>query len=258
MRYYVFESGSKGNCTLIASNNHYLIIDDGISPRKLNNYLADVNVDLKDIKAVLLTHSHADHISGIKAFSTQIIYASKSTVDLYSEENELIPYHEYYINGFKITVIPTSHDARGSIGFIIEDNEEKLVYITDTGYIYERVLNYIKGADYYIFEANHNVRMQLQTGRPQYLIDRIMGDHGHLSNEDSALYLSEVINKNTKEVILAHLSEEANTPELAIDAFYKIMNKRGIDASNINIRCASQHQMVSGGNLLKEFENGKY
>ena len=156
------------------------------------------------------------------------------------------------MNGFKVTVIPTRHDASGSLGFIIEDDGEKLVYITDTGYIYERVLDYIRDANYYIFESNNNVRMQLQTGSPQYLIDRIMGDHGHLSNEDAALYLAEVLGTNTTEIVLAHLSEEPNTPEIALETFYKIMSKKGVNVSSILVRCAKQREMVTGGNLEKE------
>ena len=252
MRYFVFESGSKGNCTLISSRGRHIIIDNGLTIRRFNACLASVNVDIEDISVVLVTHSHTDHIAGLKVFKPRYIYSSKSTYPLYSEKNELIPYRVYELNGFKITVVPTSHDATGSIGFVIEDDGEKLVYITDTGHVYERVLDYIKDADYYIFESNHNVRMQLQTKRPQYLIDRIMGDHGHLSNEDASLYLSEVISNKTKEIVLAHLSEEANSPEVALETFYKIMAKKGVNVSFINVRCAMQKEMVSGGNIEKE------
>ena len=252
MRYYVFESGSKGNCTLIHSGGRYLVIDNGLSIRRFKAHLASVNVSIDDIPVVLVTHSHRDHVEGLKAFHPRNIYSTKSTYPLYDVKNELVSYHTYELNGFKITVLPTSHDVVGSVGFVIEDGGEKLVYITDTGFIYERVVDYIRDADYYIFESNYNVKMQLQTNRPQYLIDRIMGDHGHLSNEDSALYLSEVITSRTKEVILAHLSEEANTPEIALDTFYKIMAKRHVNVNGVNVRCANQRECVTGGNLEKE------
>lgn len=257
MRYYIFASGSKGNSTLILSNGKYLLIDNGLSERRFRSCLASVNVNFLDIDVVLITHSHSDHTLGLKMFEERCLYSTRSTTTLLDSSHELIPYRTYFLNGFKITVVPTSHDAVGSIGFIIEDENEKLVYITDTGYIYERVLNYIKDADYYIFESNHDVRMQLTSGRPQYLIDRIMGDYGHLSNEDAALYLSEVISPTkTKEIVLAHLSEEANTPEIALQSFYKIMSKRGVDVSNISVRCAHQKEMISGGDLVKEVVYG--
>lgn len=256
MRYYIFESGSKGNCTLIASSNRYLLIDNGLSNRRFKNYLASINVSLSSINTVLVTHSHSDHTAGLNIFELSSIYASKSTTTLLDREHELIPYHQYILNGFHITVFPTSHDATGSIGFVIEDDNEKLVYVTDTGYLYDRVIDYIKDADYYIFESNHDIRLQLTTGRPQYLIDRIMGDYGHLSNEDASIYLSELITSRTKEIVLAHLSEEANTPDLAISTFNKIMKKRNINTSSISVRCAKQREMVTGGNLMKEVVNG--
>ena len=256
MRYYVFASGSKGNCTLISSSNRYLLIDNGLSHRAFKGHLSNINVDFEKINTVLVTHKHSDHCIGLDIFQLENIYSSKQTTVLLDENHELKPYKTYYLNGFKVTVIPTSHDASGSIGFVIEDDDEKLVYVTDTGYLYDKVMDYLKDADYYIFESNHDVRMLLATDRPQYLIDRIMGDKGHLSNEDSALYLSELISSRTKEVVLAHLSEEANTPELALSAFTKIMSKRCINISSLSVRCASQRTMLTGGNLEKEVING--
>ena len=158
------------------------------------------------------------------------------------------------LEDLKINLIRISHDVAGT-GFIIEHNDHSLVYITDTGFIYEKVLIQIQNADYYIFESNHDIRMLLQTNRPQSLKDRILGDKGHLSNEDASMYLSEVIGPKTKEITLAHLSEEANTPEKALDAFLRIMEKRSISLENIIFKCASQHNTVSGGILNKEYLN---
>ena len=256
MRYYVFASGSKGNCTLISSSNRYLLIDNGLSHKAFKKHLSNINVDFSKINVVLVTHKHSDHCLGLDVFELEKIYSSKQTTTLIDDNHELNAYQTYFLNGFKITVIPTSHDATGSIGFVIEDEDEKLVYVTDTGYLYDKVIPYLKDADYYIFESNHDVRMLLSTNRPQYLIDRIMGDKGHLSNEDSALYLSELISSKTKEIVLAHLSEEANTPETALTAFMKIMRKRNVNISSISVRCASQREMLTGGNLEKEVFNG--
>ncbi len=247
MKYYIFESGSKGNSTLIESNGRYLLIDMGISKRKLVNKLLDLGLTLDSINYVLVTHNHSDHISGLDTFNAEQIYTTKLTYEGVLLQNELIPYNEYKINCFKVKVVPTSHDAKGSIGFIIEDGDEKLVYITDTGYIYEKVVEMIKNADYYIFESNHNVRMLINTNRTQMLKQRIMGDYGHMSNEDSANYICDVIGKKTKEIVLAHLSEEANSPEQAFDDWKKVFEMRGVDFNAYNIRCASQKDTVSGG-----------
>ena len=128
-------------------------------------------------------------------------------------------YKKYNIAGFDITILATSHDAKNPIGFVIEADNQKLIYMTDTGYISERNLKYMQNPDYICIESNHNVKKLFETSRPAYLIMRILGDEGHLSNEDSAMYMSEIIGENTKEIVLMHLSEEANTPELALNTF---------------------------------------
>ena len=249
MKFYVFESGSKGNSTLITSNDRYIMIDNGLSIKKTKQKLKEANITIENVEALLLTHSHTDHIAGINAFSDEIIYSTKFTYKMTRVEHQLVPFKEYEIAGFKITCIPTSHDSQGSCGFIIKDDNETLVYITDTGYIYERVVDMIMDATYYIFESNHNVRMLMNTNRPQTLKKRIMGDYGHLSNEDSANYLCDVIGNNTKEIVLAHLSEEANSPDQAMIDLIEVFEERGKDNTKYLIRCASQTSTLIGGEV---------
>ena len=252
MRFYIFESGSKGNSTLIVSNGRSIMIDNGLSIKKTKEKLKEAGKTIEDVEALLLTHNHTDHIAGINAFSDEIIYATKFTYKKTLDDHQLVPFKEYDIAGFKITCIPTSHDAQGSCGFIIRDDKETLVYITDTGYIYERVVDMIMDAKYYIMESNHNVRMLMATNRTQHLKNRIMGDYGHLSNIDSANYLCDVIGHNTKEIILAHLSEEANTPEQAMIDMIQVFEERGINIENYLIRCASQRDTLIGGEIEVE------
>ena len=249
MKFYVLESGSKGNCTLITSNGHVIMIDNGLSKKKTISKLQEVNYKLEDVEALLLTHSHTDHISGISVFSDEIIYATKFTYKNTNVDHQLVPFKEYEISGFKITCVPTSHDSQGSCGFIIKDDKDTLVYITDTGYIYERVVDMINDATYYIFESNHNVRMLMNTDRPQHLKKRIMGDYGHLSNIDSANYLCDVVGENTKEIVLAHLSEEANSVDQAMLDLVEVFEERGIDNNKYLIRCASQTETLVGGEV---------
>ena len=249
MKFYVFESGSKGNCTLITSNGHSLMIDNGLTKKKTISKLQEVDKKIEDIEALLLTHSHVDHIAGINVFSDEIIYSTKFTYKNTNIDHQLVPFKEYEIAGFKVTCVPTSHDSQGSCGFIIEDDKEKLVYITDTGYIYERVVDMIIDATYYIFESNHNVRMLMNTNRPQTLKKRIMGDYGHLSNIDSANYLCDIVGDGTKEIVLAHLSEEANSPDQALVDLMEVFADRGVDNSKYLIRCASQKETLIGGEI---------
>lgn len=252
MKFHIFESGSKGNSTLITSNGHSIMIDNGLSIKKTKAKLQEINKSIDDVEALLLTHSHIDHIAGINAFKDEIIYATKFTYKNVCVDHQLVPFKEYEIANFKVVCIPTSHDSQGSCGFIIKDNKDTLVYITDTGYIYERVVDMIVDAKYYIFESNHNVRMLMNTNRPQSLKKRIMGDYGHLSNEDSANYLCDIVGENTKEIVLAHLSEEANSPDQAMIDLIEVFEERGVDNTKYLIRCASQNQTLVGGEVEEE------
>ncbi len=264
MRYYILESGSKGNSTLIKTEKGIIVIDNGIkSKKKFLSKLSELSISLDDIKAVLVTHGHSDHIDGLSIFKPNIIYATNDTFSciknsfkidgsIFDENHYLDYYQEIKINDLKITVLPTSHDKKGSIGFKIEEDNEILVYITDTGFIYEKALEMCKNATYYILESNHDVEMLLNTNRPQKLKERILGDKGHLSNEDCSLYLAELIGNNTKEIIFAHISQEANNKEKVINTFLKIMEKRLINLEGILFRCSSQTDTISGGKIIKE------
>lgn len=249
MRYYILASGSKGNSAVFETDDgHILQIDMGVSLKYEKEQLAKYSLNFDDIEAVLITHDHADHIKTINFFDKNKVYCAKGTYDI-PKENVLEWYQTYFIAGFKITVLATSHDATNPIGFILEADNEKLIYMTDTGYISERNLEYMKNPDYICIESNHNVKMLFETNRPANLIMRIIGDEGHLSNEDSAMYMAEVIGKNTKEIVLMHLSEEANTQEVALDTYNNILQQRYGNISNIRIVAAYQRKAISGGKV---------
>ena len=141
-----------------------------------------------------------------------------------------------------------SHDCEGTIGFTIECEGEKMVYITDTGYIKEEVKQYIKGADYYVFESNHDVEMLMQTKRPVFIKQRIINDYGHLCNEDSANILSEIIDVNkTKEIVLAHISQEGNTREKALRTLQETLHRKQIKHDHMKLYPADQFSIYIGG-----------
>lgn len=246
MRFYILASGSKGNATLIEHENRVLLIDMGITLSRLKEELANINRQISDIGAVLFTHEHSDHASGAHFFEEDKLYATEGTLNGL-RHNVLKPYEKISLLGLDITPLATSHDAFAPVGFLFENSIERLVYMTDTGFISDKNLEVMKNADYYIIESNHNVKMLLQTNRPADLKQRILSDVGHLSNEDSALYMSELIGAKTKEVVLAHISEEANTDEIALKAYNRILKKRFVNISNIRIYCAKQWSMTKGG-----------
>lgn len=246
MKIIVVESGSKGNATLIYDEGRLLLIDMGITLTSLKNGLSCIDKKLLDIDALLLTHSHTDHTKGVRYLDPLPIYCTKGT---YNGNNviNIKPFEKFAVEHFMITPVAASHDAKDTVGFIIKNKKEKLVYLTDTGMIPDKTLLKMKNADYYIIESNHNVRKLHQTNRPAHLKLRILSDEGHLSNEASAIYMSEVVGDKTKEIILAHISEEANEPELALKAYKKIFQKCRIDLSKINLHCALQREIVEGG-----------
>ena len=246
MRFVVIQSGSKGNATLVIDKGRVLLIDMGIGIRALKAALEKENLNIYNINAMLLTHEHWDHTAGIKYLPPLPIYCTKETLD---KENvvELEPYKEFEIEHFKITPISTSHDVNNPLGFIIQNDEEKLVYLTDSGKILKKSLQKIKNADYYIIESNHDPEMLMATNRPMMLKRRILSTKGHLSNEQSATYMIQSIGDKTKEIVLAHLSEEANCPEVALATYKKVFEDANISLENIKLYCANQHYSVEGG-----------
>lgn len=238
----VLSSGSKGNCTLIQSNNTKILIDLGVTKSYVEKKLEELNVDPKDIKAILITHTHVDHIQGLKVFLKKYeikLYVNKIILSLLKEYIEDFEYELYDsnfdINDIKIDVIKTSHDVKGSVGFIIKSNNKSLVYITDTGYINNKYFDMLNNHNLYIMESNHDINMLMDGKYPYHLKQRILGDKGHLSNDDAAYYLSTFIGNNTKTIILAHLSDDNNTYEIALDKINSVLLSKNKKVDNIII-----------------------
>ena len=246
MFFDIIGSGSKGNATLVFSKKTTLLIDMGLSLERLEDELAKFDKVIKNIDGVLITHNHTDHLRSIKAFSPKKIYALERTVPG-SLSNVINLFEPFEIGDIKITAFLTSHDALNPCGYMLEADNERLVYMTDTGVYLSKNTPYIKDPTYLIIESNHDIRMLLHTNRPMDLIQRIMSEVGHLCNEDSAFATLEIIGDNTKEIVLAHLSEEANAPEVALSAYEKIFAYKGVDISRFKVRCANQWEPLIGG-----------
>ncbi len=240
MKFYLLCSGSKGNCFVLLDREVQLVIDCGSTKRYLLQAFLTEGLDYKRSDALLLTHNHTDHISQLKMFSTVPLY-SPFPIEERSYER-VDPKEEFRIGHLNIQPLVLSHDAPITVGYIISNETEKLVYITDTGYLKQTYYDLIRNADYYILESNHDVQMLMQSNRPYLLKQRILSDSGHLSNETCAEILKEVTGEKTKEIILAHLSEEANTPSLAYNATRSVITDK-----NIRIQCGNQRETVEGG-----------
>ena len=246
MYYYIVASGSKGNATIVVDKDTVILIDMGIAFSRLEEELNKINISPKDIDGALFTHNHTDHISGLKFFPIKKQYALEGTLPS-SGYNIVNLFETFKINHLEITPIQSNHDAINPCGYKIHNGEETLVYITDTGIFPECNFPLIKNPDYLIIESNHDVRMLMLTKRTIQLKQRILSEVGHLNNEDSALATLQIIGKNTKEITLAHLSEEANTPETALSAYQRVFQYFGKDINKYNVRCANQWTPLLGG-----------
>lgn len=225
MKVKTIASGSKGNCTIVLCDNTKLIIDMGISYLTLKRSLEENSLSFSDFSGILITHCHKDHIKGLSSLVKKTNLCAYIPEEMYDSLKEYIPYpkcnfitDEFNINDVKIELIHTSHDAPYSVGFIINYHNKSLVYVTDTGYINRKYLSRMVEKDAYIIESNHDEVMLMDGPYPRFLKERVISDKGHLSNKTTAKYLKKIIGSNTKNIILAHLSEKNNTEELALEA----------------------------------------
>ena len=245
--FVVVGSGSKGNATLLFDEETLIQIDMGLPMRRITAALESIKKNKSDLQGILITHEHTDHIKNLSMYKGKVpIYASKGTIDYY--DHEVVPFDSFEIGTLSVIPFMTSHDAANPVGYVVISGKTKLVYLTDSGYVPEESLDYLKDADYYIMESNHDLKMLMKSNRPAVLKRRIKGDEGHLSNIDSAIYLSELVGPKTKEIYLAHLSEECNLPELALEAYRKTFKKKEVPY-DINIICLKQNEAVRGGDL---------
>lgn len=240
MKLSVLSSGSKGNTTYIETPKAKILIDAGNSARYITNKLKELNVLPEEIDAILITHTHSDHIKGLQVLSKKIngkVYITKKMYPHldYLKNYTFIEDNELTIKDIKVEIIHTSHDTEESLGYIINYKNKSIVQITDTGYINKKYFDILKNRTIYVFESNHDIEMLNNGKYPFQLRKRILSDKGHLSNYDSAKYLSNFIGDSTKEIILAHLSEENNTEQLAMDTLKNRLNKEKIDFENIII-----------------------
>ena len=239
-----FASGSSGNCYLVKSKTTALLIDSGISAKKILDRIEALEMKKEDIGAILITHGHDDHIKSLHTLAKKIpafrVYTTKETFESFEkfqdEERTVIidGIEEFSIGDIKVKPFLTSHDTEGSVGFSFYKDEKQISIVTDTGCVSEEIFHEIKNADVLVIEANHEVEM-LKMGRyPYYLKQRILGKQGHLSNEACARCVTEIIKYHCKprKILLAHLSKENNTKYHAKLTMKNCLEEAGFSIGN--------------------------
>lgn len=220
-------SGSSGNCTYVATGEGGVLIDAGVSARRIERALSDREIDPQSIRAVFVTHEHSDHVAGLRVLCKRYgfpVYATAGTLAAIEEMGALppgvrggvMPKEGIPAAGMLITAFATPHDSRESCGYILTLGDGRRVAVaTDIGRMTDTIARELRRCDLVQIEANHDVRM-LQCGPyPYALKQRILGDRGHLSNEACGAALPELARGGVTQFVLAHLSRENNTPPLA-------------------------------------------
>ena len=224
---YSIASSSSGNCYAVSDGETAILSDCGISLKRILSGLSSLGVP--QIKALLITHAHGDHIKSAEAVIKNLnipLYITKdalseSGLSVTGEVNIIAPETPFAVGGITVTPFSVSHDA-SAVAFTFETDSDKASFITDTGIITKAMLSHLKGSSGVIIEANHDVELLKSGSYPYFLKARIKGERGHLSNDDCAEACLYLLNEGTKSFMLAHLSSQNNTPETA----YNTVNAR--------------------------------
>ncbi len=226
MRVHVLASGSGGNCLLLEDREDKYLIDAGLSKRRVDAALASLGCEMEQIGGVLITHEHSDHISGLESLCRRSglpVYAPRTVAarllgsrPWLQDQLRVIPTGEpFALGGLRITAFHTSHDTDESVGYRVE-GEGTYAHATDTGCVTEEMRRALTGADTVLLESNHDEEMLRYGPYPFPLKKRILSAAGHLSNADCAAFARELALHGTRQIILAHLSRENNTPAKAM------------------------------------------
>lgn len=247
MKIVVLSSGSKGNVTYLETKNKKFLLDAGRNYKYMSEALADIDVNIKDIDYVLISHNHSDHVAGLKTLLNKTNAALLVSEKLFASLNDLNDFKhiivledEIVLDGVKIKSFKSSHDAPDSRNFVITEDDKSVAYVTDTGYVNAKNFLYLKNLDVYLFESNHDIELLQHGPYPSWLKKRVLSDEGHLSNNSASFYLTKLIGTKTKQIILIHLSETNNNEQVALDTINNTFKEYNIEFKNII--CARQNE----------------
>lgn len=244
LKFCTLSSSSKGNAIFVGTSNVNILIDAGISCRRIEKALLSREISPEKIAGIFLTHEHSDHTKGVALFSRKYginVYATALTIKKLQEnakkESDLIavekikyinPYEKIVIQDLQLYPFSIPHDAEDPVGYTLFDGKSKISIATDLGHIPEKLDCIMKNSDILLLESNHDVQMLKEGMYPPVLKKRILGNYGHLSNNTAADFLCSVISPKLKYVFLGHLSQENNTPYQALETIQETLQNNGL------------------------------
>jgi phosphoribosyl 1,2-cyclic phosphodiesterase len=271
VRFTILGSGSSGNCAYVETESSRVLVDAGFSPRQIRQRLATIGRTPENLTAIFITHEHADHISGLFGLAEKLripIYCNRDTQEAIAwafkerwngKRDPLFDGMEktaadfiaklewrlfqtgdrFELNDLQVETFPIPHDAQDPVGYLLRTSAGNFGFATDLGHMTKLVMERIRAANVLVLESNHDVRMLHDSRRSWHLKQRILGRHGHLSNESAAEAAEQIMSADLKHLYLAHLSRECNKPELAMRVMTERMGRIG--AGHVQVQLASQH-----------------
>lgn len=224
-------SGSSGNCICVGSDRTHILVDAGISNKRIEQGLHDMGVDADELSGVMITHEHSDHIKGLRVLVRKHrvpIYASAGTIRAMRGMKEMADIPEellitiepdcpFTVGDLQVEAFSIDHDAAQPVAYRVQNGSKAMAVATDMGHFNDYIVAHLQRLDCALIEANHDVRMLEAGSYPYVLKRRILSDHGHLSNENSGRLIAGILHDGLRHIFLGHLSQENNYPELAYE-----------------------------------------
>ena len=259
MRFVSIASGSSGNCIYVGTDNTHILVDAGISAKRIEQGLNEIGVKGSELKGVVITHEHSDHVKGLGILARKHgvpVYATRETLEEMEDKkylgeypkellNPILPDVEFSVGDMVIKPFSIDHDAANPVAYRIQSGGKSVAVATDMGHFDQYIIEHLRNLDGLLLESNHDVRM-LETGPyPYYLKRIILSDHGHLSNDNAGRLLNYILHDNLKHIFLGHLSKENNYEELAFETVRLEIDQgdHGYRASDFSISVAKRDVM---------------
>ena len=246
-------SGSSGNCSFVETENTKLIIDSGVSLKKVTEGCESLDISLYNIDGILVTHEHSDHIQSLGNLSKKYnipVYATSETYDAMPNQTEKISdenkksiniNEKFNIGDIEILPFSIPHDAANPCGYTLFADNKKISIATDIGHINSNIIKHIDGSEFILLESNYDPEVLKCTKYPFKLKSRIAGPTGHLSNQVAGETISYLIKSGLKNAVLGHLSKESNFPALAYQTVVEELISSGVNFSNFNLSVANRN-----------------